>query len=126
MRQTITQLFNKIATQFNPQEIPKSQAKDINGFRQRELMKKFIKENLGETAKAFDKLLLGIQKTSQTNLLIHRTSKILLKKKTEITELWKTLRPIAIMSAIYMVFYKIIMQGLKPSLKTFNRGQQHG
>ena len=89
-------------------------------------MKIIRKQNLAETARAFDKLLLGIQKTPQVNLLIHRTSKILLKKKTEITETWKDLRPIAIMPAIYMVFVKIIMQGLKPSLKTFNWGQQHG
>ena len=81
MHQTISKLINEIATQFNPPEIPKSQAKDTNGFSQRELMKIIRKENLAETAKAFDKLLLGIQKTPQANLLIHRTSKILLKKE---------------------------------------------
>jgi len=88
-------------------------------------MKIIGKENLAETAKAFEKLLLGIQKTPQANLLTHRTSKILLKKKIEITQSWIDLRPIAIMPAIYIVFDKIIMQGLKPSLKTFNWGQQH-
>ncbi len=89
-------------------------------------MKIIRKENLAETAKSFDKLLIGIQKTPQVNLLIHRTSKILLKKKTEITDSWKDLRPITIMPAIYMVFDKIIMQGRKSSLKTYNWGQQNG
>ena len=55
-------------------------------------MKIIRKQNLAETAKAFYKLLLGIQKAQQSNLLIHRKSKILLKKKTEIIESWKDLR----------------------------------
>ena len=32
MHQSISQLINEIATQFNPPDIPKSQAKDINGL----------------------------------------------------------------------------------------------
>ena len=87
MRQTISQLINVIATQLNPQKSQKVKQRHQR-FSRRELMKIIRKENLAETAKAFDKLLLGIQKTPQANLLIHRTCKILLKKKAVITESW--------------------------------------
>ena len=88
--------------------IPKSNARDINGFNQREIALITNGDNLYETARRA-KYILEKSASSQTgNLLIHNTSKILLKQKKEIVESSKDLRPISIMPAIIMVIDKIV------------------
>ena len=61
--------------------IPKSTAKDINGFSQREIAQLINGNNLYETALRAKYILEKSISSKTGNLLIHSTSKILLKQK---------------------------------------------
>ena len=58
--------------------------------------------------------------------MIHRTSKIILKKKKDFVESWKDVRPITIMPAIYMVIDKLTNAYLKQKLQSLIYNHQHG
>ena len=64
-------------------------------------------KNLVETASNFLKLLEKLKISQNSNIIIHTTSRIILKKKKENIENWTDLRSLNIMPAT-MVHYKIL------------------
>ena len=114
------------AKEIPPPPIPKSTAKDINGFSQREIAQLINGNNLYETALRAKYILEKSISSKTGNLLIHSTSKILLKQKKETIQSSKDLRPISIMPAIIMVIDKITNQYLQPFIQALQLPKQHG
>ena len=82
------QCFNDIPTPYPL----KSNAKDINGLSQKTIIKMINNKtkNLVETASNFLKLLEKLKISQNSNIIIHTTSRIILKKKKKY---WKLDRP---------------------------------
>ena len=80
--------FGNLPTPYNP----KSNARDINSLSQKIIMKivNNNSKNLIETAKNFLNLLYKIELSQGSNFIIHTTSRIILKKKKQNIELYKT------------------------------------
>ena len=80
---------------------PKSNARDINGLSQKIIMIIINNnsKNLVDTANNFLKLLYKIELSQGSNLIIHTTSRIFLKKKKQNIETLDDLRNISIMPA---------------------------
>ena len=100
------QCFNNIPTPYTP----KSNAKDINGLSQKTIMKMINNKtkNIVEIANNFLKLLEKLKISQNSNIIIHTTSRIILKKKKENIENWTDLRSLNIMPAAIMVHDKIL------------------
>ena len=109
-----------------PPFIPRSRAKDIKGFTQRELMKIVRGSNLNETAKRFKYILDKLKHNKTNKIIIHNISKLLLKKKKDIVESMNDLRGIAIMPAIIMVLDKITILYSSPLGNRMLSKYQHG
>ena len=98
--------FRNFPAPFNP----KSNARDINGLSQKIIMKIVNKnsKNIIDTATNFLKLLYKIELSQGSNIIIHTTSRIILKKKKQNIETWADLRSLSIMPAMIMVHDKIL------------------
>ena len=83
--------------------IPRSSAKDIKGFTQRELMKKVRGTNLNVAAKMFKYILDNLKHNKTNKIIVHNFSKFILKKNNDILDSINDLRGIAIMPAVIMV-----------------------
>ena len=105
---------------------PKSTARDINGISQRELWEHIQSENLQMAAYKLAQLIQNVTISQTGETLIHRTSKIILKKKKDFIESWKDVRPITIMPALFMVTDKITNAYLKIKLQPLIYNHQHG
>ena len=106
--------------------IPRSRAKDIKGFTQRELMKIIRGSNLNDTAKRFNYILDKLKHNKTNNIIIHNFSKLLLKKKKDTVESINDLRGIAIMPAIIMLLDKITILYSSPLGNRMLSKYQHG
>ena len=109
-----------------PPSIPKNEAKDINGFGQKEIMKIIVGKNLQETCQKLKNIIQNTLKSENKHLLFHNTSKIILKKKKDNIESWKDLRPITITPAIIMIHDKILLAYLKSEIDSTFSMKQHG
>lgn len=123
-------ILNKIiedptSKNIEPPVIPKSRARDMNGFSQRELIQLIRGNNLNETAIRAKYVIEKAISNPTGNLLIHSTSKILLKQKKEIIESSKDLRPISIMPTIIMACDKIANCYLKSYIEKLTFRKQH-
>ena len=72
---------DQTSEQIETPTIPKSRARDINGFNQRELMEIVKGENLNSTAKRMKYIIENLIQNQTKGILIHNKSKQLLKKK---------------------------------------------
>jgi hypothetical protein len=77
---------NRTSTNLQTPKLPKSRARDQNGFSQRELASLIGGDNLRETAQRTKYLLEKINTNPTGKILLHNTSKILLKIKKEPVE----------------------------------------
>ena len=107
-------------------KIPKSRARDLNGFSQREIIHLIKAQNLYDTALRAKYLIQRVIENLTSEIFIHNTCKILLKQKKETIENSKDLRPISIMPAIIMVVDKIANQYLQPHIQKIPFINQHG
>ena len=105
---------------------PKSHARDAYGTNQRELWKHIYSENLETAAYKLAVLIKKISESTTGEIILHRTSKIILKRKKDFVETWKDVRPITIMPAIFMVVDKITNAYLKNKLHPLIYNHQHG
>ena len=105
---------------------PKSHARDIYGTNQRELWEHIYSENLATAAYKLAVLIGKITESTTGEIILHRTSKIILKKKKDFVESWKDVRPITIMPAVFMVVDKITNAYLKNKLQPLIYNHQHG
>ena len=105
---------------------PKSTARDINGFNQRELFEHIKSKNIYTAALKLANIIQNASMSEEGKLLIHRTSKIILKKKKDFVNSWKDVRGISIMPAIYMIIDKLSNKYLKEKLHPLIYTQQHG
>ena len=100
------QYFNGNPTLFTP----KSNAKDINGLSQKTIMNMINNKtkNLVKIANNFLKLLEKLKISQNSNIIIHITSRIILKKKKENIENWTDIRSLNIMPTAIMIHDKIL------------------
>ena len=106
--------------------IPKSRAKDINGFSQKEIMKLIKGDTMKETVNKFKWIITEIQQKPDAKYLIHNTSKIILKKKKAEIGGYSGLRALAIMPAMIMVFVKLLEKVIDSDIQTHLSVNQHG
>ena len=106
--------------------IPKSRAKDINGFSQKEIMKLIKGDTMKETVNKFKWIITEIQQKQDAKYLIHNTSKIILKKKKAEIGGYSGLRALAIMPAMIMVFVKLLEKVIDSDIQTHLSVNQHG
>ena len=71
---------------------PKSNTRDINGISQRELWEYISSENLQTAAYKLAIIIKNLTLSPTGETIIHRTSKIILKKKKDYVETWKDVR----------------------------------
>ncbi|MGL4948070.1 MAG: hypothetical protein ACRC42_01650, partial [Mycoplasma sp.] len=93
--------------------IPRSNAKDIMGLSQKEIITMIRDDNSVKTLSNLYKWITNIIKNPNISMIIHQTSKLILKKKTSIINSYEDLRGIAIMPVIVMVFDKLISPYIK-------------
>ena len=118
------QLFKHLPTPYTP----KSNAKDINGLSQKIIMKmiKNKAKDLIDAARNFLQLLEKIKNSQNSHIVIHTTSRTILKKKKENVETWADLRSLSIMPAIIMVHDKILRSIVKSILHPNLNDNQFG
>ena len=92
---------------------------------QRELWKHIQSENLATAAYKLTVLITKITESATGEIILHRTSKIILKRKKDFVETWKDIRPITIMPAIYMVVDKITNSYLRNKLQPLINNHQN-
>lgn len=117
---------DKNSTNIPPPAIPKSEAKDINGFGQKEIMKIIVGNNLKETSQKLKNLIHNTSNSENKSLLFNNTSKIILKKKKDYIESWKDLRAITITPAIIMIHDKILLTYIRAEIDSIFSKKQHG
>ena len=117
---------DQTSEQIEAPTIPKSRARDINGFNQRELMEIVKGENLNSTAKRMKYIIENLIQNQTKGILIHNKSKQLLKKKKDIITNSNDLRGISIMPALIMTLDKITILYASPKADTFLSKYQHG
>jgi len=99
---------------------------DAFGTDERELWEHIQTENLATAAYKLAALIRKITESTTGKIILHRTSKIILKRKKDFVETWKNVRPITIMPAIYMEEDKITNAYLKNKLQPLIYNHQHG
>ena len=114
------------SSSLEPPKKPRSSARDLQGFSQREIWNYIKAENLKLSAYKLAFIIKNAANCETGDQLIHRTSKIILKKKKDFVETWKDVRAITIMPAIYMLTDKITNQYLKQKLQPLIYDHQHG
>ena len=107
-------------------EIPKSTAKDKYGFNQRDIMNLIRSETMQETISKYRWIIQSATNNKTGALLLHRTSKLLLKKKKENITSYNDLRGISIMPAILMVLDKLTISFTKNTTNQFLNKNLHG
>ena len=107
-------------------EIPKSTAKDKYGFNQRDIMNLMRSKTMQETISKYRWIIQSVTNNKTGALLLHRTSKLLLKKKKENITSYNDLRGISIMPAILMVLDKLTISFTKNTINQFLNKNQHG
>ena len=113
-------------TNIKPPRTPKSKAKDLYGYSQKNIIELVKAQNLKETIIKF-KWIINILKTKvNNNLIIHNTSKIILKKKKQEINGYEDLRALSIMPAFIMSFDKIISAEIDKEIKEQLSVNQHG
>ena len=117
--------FQQSITTMQTPFLPKSIAKDYNGFSQRTLMEIIRGENLAQSLNNLTRLL-ATALNNNDNILLHTTSKLLLKKKKEQIQSYKDLRGIAIMPAWIMVLDKLLFQIITPNMTNILYPNQFG
>ena len=110
--------FNDINNIKTP-EIPKSTAKDKYGFNQRDIMNLMRSKTMQETIRKYRWIIQSVTNNKTGALLLHRTSKLLLKKKKENITSYNDLRGISIMPAILMVLDKLTISFTKNTTNQF-------
>ena len=105
---------------------PKSKAKDIYGISQRQIIELVGSENLKQTINKFKWFISTIIKQQDAKLVIHNTSKIMLKKKKQEIAGYEDLRALSIMPATIMAFDKIIALAIDKENKSKMSPNQHG
>ena len=109
------------------QYMPKSRAKDYNGFGQGDIIEIIKGQNAYEDLINFRKLMENIWSVNDgRKLFIHRTSKIILFKKAQDVKDFKDLRPISIIPAFLIVLEKLIQPIIKQALKGKISLRQYG
>ena len=109
-----------------PLSIPKSKAKDMNGFSQRNIIKFIHDTNLKITVDKFKYLINMMKNNQNAKFFLHNTSKIILKKKKAEIKSYSDLRALAIMPAMVMVFDKILAKIIDSNIKSTLSNNQHG
>jgi len=107
-------------------EISKSTAKDKYGFNQRDIMNLIKSKTMQETIIKYRWIIQSVTNNKTGAFLLHRTSKLLLKKKKENVTSYSDLRGISIMPAILMVLDKLTINFIKNTINQFLNKNQHG
>jgi len=105
-------------TNIKPPIKPKSKAKDMYGISQRQIIELVASENLKQTINKFKWFISTIIKQQDAKLVIHNTSKIMLKKKKQEIAGYKDFRALSTMPATIMVFDKIIAVAIDKEIKS--------
>ena len=101
--------------------IPKSNARDQNGFSQKEIAKLIKSENAHQDIINFQNLIEGSYKCNNKGLFLHRTSKLILFKKVDLVSSWKDLRGISIFPSALIILEKLCL----PIVKQVSHGSLH-
>ena len=106
--------------------IPKSKAKGIDGFGQRNIIKFIHDTNMKIAVNKFKYLINMVKNNQNAKFFLHNTSKIILKKKKTEIKSYSDLRALAIMPPMVMVFDKILAKIIDANIKSTLSNNQHG
>ena len=109
--------YNNILVKTSSTYIPKSKARDLNGFSQRDIIHIIKGENTHQDLLNLTTLLYRLWSNSGRTLFFHRTSKVILFKKLQEIRDFRDTRPISIIPAVIMVMQKIISPIIKEIIK---------